>query len=327
MAAVAFACLAGFIFWMLLRRREHVAAAERLHAGAARAARAGRARGAAPAGEGEDREHYDASSPRACAATRSSASASSRVARTASCAPHSSAPVSTALQAARSTRSCAKGTRSASVTRSRIRRTRRTRSARRSRSYDARPPRRSTRSRRCGRNEHAHLRHRDPLRRPVGARAARARRHRRGAASSRRERGRSGGVLFSSLGLLPRAHGSWRVRLRWLLLPLRVVAATALIVALAAPSVVQAAFDVPAEGIDIVIVVDTSSSMTTPDLDGQPRIDVVKKVVHDFLGGLKNDRVGDRHLQRRVDGAQPADARLRGGAASRSSRSRRTAAA
>lgn len=108
----------------------------------------------------------------------------------------------------------------------------------------------------------------------------------------RRERGRSGGVLFSSLGLVPRAHGSWRVGLRWLLLPLRVLAATALIVALAAPSVVQAAFDVPAEGIDIVIVLDTSSSMTTPDLDGQPRIEVVKKVVHDFLGGLKNDRVG-----------------------------------
>ena len=108
----------------------------------------------------------------------------------------------------------------------------------------------------------------------------------------RRERGRSGGVLFSSLGLVPRAHRSWRVRTRWLLLPLRVVAATALIVALASPSIVQAAFDVPAEGIDIVVVLDTSSSMTTPDLGGQPRIEVVKSVVHDFLGGLKNDRVG-----------------------------------
>ncbi len=108
----------------------------------------------------------------------------------------------------------------------------------------------------------------------------------------RRERGRGGGVLFSSLGLVPRAHGSWRVRTRWLLLPLRVLAATALVVALSAPSVVQAAFDVPAEGIDIVVVLDTSSSMTTPDLGGQPRIDVVKKVVHDFLGGLTNDRVG-----------------------------------
>jgi len=108
----------------------------------------------------------------------------------------------------------------------------------------------------------------------------------------RRERGHSGGVLFSSLGLVPRSHGSWRVRLRWLLLPVRVLAATALIVALAAPSIVQAAFDVPAEGIDIVVVIDTSSSMTTPDLGGQSRIDVVKKVVRDFLGGLRNDRVG-----------------------------------
>lgn len=108
----------------------------------------------------------------------------------------------------------------------------------------------------------------------------------------RRERGRSGGVLFSSLALVPRSRGGWRVRARWLLLPLRVLAATALIIALAAPSVVQAAFDVPAEGIDIVIVLDTSSSMTTPDLGGQPRVEVVKRVVHGFLDGLKNDRVG-----------------------------------
>jgi Ca-activated chloride channel family protein len=108
----------------------------------------------------------------------------------------------------------------------------------------------------------------------------------------RRERGHGGGVLFSSLGLVPSGHGSWRVRARWVLLPLRVLAATALIVALAAPSVVQASFDVPAEGIDIVVLIDTSSSMTTPDLGGQPRIDVVKKVAHDFIGGLHNDRVG-----------------------------------
>ncbi len=108
----------------------------------------------------------------------------------------------------------------------------------------------------------------------------------------RREVGRPGGLLFSSLGLLPRARGSWRVRLRWLLVPMRVLAATALILALAAPSVVHASFDVPAEGIDIVILIDTSSSMTTPDLGGQARIEVAKKVVHDFLGGLKNDRAG-----------------------------------
>ena len=108
----------------------------------------------------------------------------------------------------------------------------------------------------------------------------------------RREMRRPGAVLFSSLGLLPRSRGSWRVRARWLQLPLRVLAATAIILALASPSVVHASLDVPAEGIDIVVVIDTSSSMTTPDLGGQPRIEVVKKVVHDFLGGLKNDRAG-----------------------------------
>ncbi len=108
----------------------------------------------------------------------------------------------------------------------------------------------------------------------------------------RRELGRPGAVLFSSLGLLPRSRGSWRIRSRWLLLPLRVAGATAIIVALASPSVVHASLDVPTEGIDIVVVIDTSSSMTTPDLGGKPRIEVVKRVVHDFLGGLKNDRAG-----------------------------------
>src|SRR6266508_4202508 len=64
------------------------------------------------------------------------------------------------------------------------------------------------------------------------------------------------------------------------------------ILALPAPSVVHASFDVPAEGIDLVIVLDTSSSMTTPDFGGQSRIEAVKKVVHEFLGGLTNDRAG-----------------------------------
>ncbi|HZP96344.1 MAG TPA: VWA domain-containing protein [Candidatus Limnocylindria bacterium] len=108
----------------------------------------------------------------------------------------------------------------------------------------------------------------------------------------RRERARPASMLFSSLALLPPARPSWRVRLRWLLLPLRVVAATVLVTALAAPSLVQAAFDVPAEGIDIVIALDVSSSMTNRDFSGETRIDAAKKVIHEFLGGLKNDRAG-----------------------------------
>jgi len=108
----------------------------------------------------------------------------------------------------------------------------------------------------------------------------------------RRERVRPVSMLFSSLGLLPLSRGSWRLRARWLLLPVRVVAASALITALAAPSVVQASFEVPAEGIDIVIALDTSSSMTSADFGGQQRIVAAKRVLNEFLGGLKNDRVG-----------------------------------
>lgn len=109
----------------------------------------------------------------------------------------------------------------------------------------------------------------------------------------RRERARPAGMLFPSLGLLPASRVSWRVRLRWLLFPVRVVGASALVTALAAPVVIQASYDVPAEGIDIVVALDTSSSMTAPDFGGgQTRIVAAKKVIHDFLGGLRNDRSG-----------------------------------
>jgi Ca-activated chloride channel family protein len=67
---------------------------------------------------------------------------------------------------------------------------------------------------------------------------------------------------------------------------------TALITALAAPQVVEASYDIPAEGIDIVIALDTSSSMTQRDFGGQTRIDASKAVIIEFLAGLKNDRAG-----------------------------------
>lgn len=108
----------------------------------------------------------------------------------------------------------------------------------------------------------------------------------------RRERSHPASMLFSSLGLLPAARGSWRIRLRWLLLPVRLLGVSALIAALASPSIVQASYDVPAEGIDIVIALDISSSMTNKDFGGEPRIDAAKRVINDFLGGLQNDRAG-----------------------------------
>ena len=107
-----------------------------------------------------------------------------------------------------------------------------------------------------------------------------------------RARRPAAGVLFSSLGLLPAAPRPWRVRLRWVVVPLRVLALVMLVVALARPQVVHANAENVSEGIDIVLVIDTSGSMSERGFGGGTKIDGVKRVVHDFLGALRNDRVG-----------------------------------
>jgi Ca-activated chloride channel family protein len=107
-----------------------------------------------------------------------------------------------------------------------------------------------------------------------------------------RERAVPGGVLFSSLALVAGVARSRRASLRWSLVPLRLAAAVLVIVALARPQLSHAAIEVPAEGIDIVLALDVSSSMTQTDFGGKSKIDVSKKVILDFLGGLSQDRVG-----------------------------------
>jgi Ca-activated chloride channel family protein len=99
------------------------------------------------------------------------------------------------------------------------------------------------------------------------------------------------GLLFPSLGLVPSARPPWRVRFRWALVVLRVAALVAFVVALARPQIVRASVESVAEGIDIVLVLDTSGSMSERGF-GSSKIDAVKRVVKDFLGGLRNDRVG-----------------------------------
>jgi Ca-activated chloride channel family protein len=100
------------------------------------------------------------------------------------------------------------------------------------------------------------------------------------------------GLLFPSLGLVPIARHSWRVRWRGALIALRVLAFVAFILALARPQIVRASVESVAEGIDVVLVLDTSGSMAERGFAGSAKIDAVKRVVNDFLGGLRNDRVG-----------------------------------
>jgi Ca-activated chloride channel family protein len=104
-----------------------------------------------------------------------------------------------------------------------------------------------------------------------------------------REARPAGGVLFPSLGLLPGRTSSWRSRLRWVLLPMRLAAVLLLVVALARPEVAQAAI---AEGIDIALVIDVSASMLATDLGTGTRMQAVKRAATTFVQGLKDDRVG-----------------------------------
>lgn len=106
-----------------------------------------------------------------------------------------------------------------------------------------------------------------------------------------RERRAGGAVLFSSLSLLPRGGPAWRARLRPALLFARMAALVFLVVALARPQVVRAA-EITAEGIDIAIVIDVSGSMAEGGFGAQSKIEAVKRVVNDFVSGLRNDRAG-----------------------------------
>ena len=108
----------------------------------------------------------------------------------------------------------------------------------------------------------------------------------------RAERRSAGGLLFSSLALVAALGRSRRASLRWILFPLRLVAIVLLVVALARPQLSHAAIELPAEGIDIVLVLDVSSSMSQGDFGGKSKIEASKTVIHDFFDEQSQDRVG-----------------------------------
>lgn len=90
------------------------------------------------------------------------------------------------------------------------------------------------------------------------------------------------------------ARTTWRLRLRWLPSALRVAALLIAVIALARPREGLAITQLPSEGIDIVIAVDVSSSMTisTGGGRGVTRLSEAQQVVSAFVQTLTGDRVG-----------------------------------
>lgn len=109
-------------------------------------------------------------------------------------------------------------------------------------------------------------------------------------------------LLVSDTTLWKYAPSSWRVQLQWLPKILYVFGLMAMVIAAASPRIGNRQTEVKKDGIAIMMVVDTSSSMRALDLspenEEQTRLNVVQDTVQDFvlgdgvLKGRSNDMIG-----------------------------------
>ena len=101
------------------------------------------------------------------------------------------------------------------------------------------------------------------------------------------------GLTASSACLLSGIAPSLRIRLARLLPLLRVAAIVLFAFAAAGPRIGDANAIVPAEGLDIALSMDISSSMTSSNLGStKTRLEATKEVIQDFIKGRKDDRIG-----------------------------------
>ncbi|MCI0856272.1 MAG: VWA domain-containing protein [Chloroflexi bacterium] len=107
-------------------------------------------------------------------------------------------------------------------------------------------------------------------------------------------RGRQGRPVLrlSNLAGARAVAPTWRVRLRWLPAALRLAVVALLIVAVARPQSGRADTLLPQEGIDIVLVLDTSTSMRQPVVDGDSRLEIAQRVLRSFVAERETDRLG-----------------------------------
>ena len=100
-----------------------------------------------------------------------------------------------------------------------------------------------------------------------------------------------GAVRYSAVDRLVRADRRRTGRWRHVPFGLRLLALALLLVAFARPQTGVTAENVATDGIDIVLVLDLSSSMLAEDLEPN-RIGAARQVAADFVRGRLNDRIG-----------------------------------
>ena len=104
-------------------------------------------------------------------------------------------------------------------------------------------------------------------------------------------RRRSGAIRYSDVESLRQSDVRRTGRRRHVLFGLRVLALSALIVAFSRPQTGVTSETLSAEGIDIVLAIDVSSSMLAEDLEPN-RLEAAKAVAAEFVEGRRNDRIG-----------------------------------
>lgn len=99
-------------------------------------------------------------------------------------------------------------------------------------------------------------------------------------------------LKFPGASLLAAQGANWLAKLRPLLYALRLIAIALVIVAMARPRTSEENSKTKsAEGIDIVMAIDVSTSMLSKDLRPN-RLEATKKVAADFIAERPNDRIG-----------------------------------
>ena len=101
-----------------------------------------------------------------------------------------------------------------------------------------------------------------------------------------------GSILFSDLTLISQLRKSFWVKYRFVLVILRILAISLIVIAIARPQTSRGLEEISTEGIDIMLILDASSSMRAEDFKPQNRLQAAKEVVKEFLRGRKNDRIG-----------------------------------
>lgn len=103
---------------------------------------------------------------------------------------------------------------------------------------------------------------------------------------------RTASVRYSDLSLVRTGSKTLRQRLRPLTYLLRILAVAFMAVAMARPQTGNEQRDVEAEGIDIIMALDISSSMKAEDFSPNNRLFVAKEEIAKFISRRTNDRIG-----------------------------------